>query len=169
VPTVVVDTNVPCWANNHDERFAACIAACAKRLADVTAGDVVVLDSGWMILRQYMGNLRSTGEPGVGDMFLRHVLTNQRNRARCVFVDVTRVGVSFAEFPADPELAGFDPADRVFVAVALKHQDRPPVLQALDRGWWESREALARSGVSVEFLCPGDIGVLAEAEEEGRG
>ena len=60
----------------------------------------------------------------------------------------------FAEFPADEQLAKFDPSDRKFVAVALAADDAPPILNASDTDWWLARDALGAHGLTVKFLCP---------------
>ena len=64
------------------------------------------------------------------------------------------LSAAYREFPDDGELAGFDLADRKFVAVARAAGTHPPILNASDTDWWNDREALARNGVRVEFLCP---------------
>ena len=161
----VIDTNVPAVANATDSEFPACVAACVRHLTSFLACGRLVLDDGWRILREYMGNLHSSGQPGVGDAFLKWALTNQFNPQRCCLVRITpRDGcpTDFAEFPTDPRLRSFDPSDRKFIAVAVAHPERPPVHQALDRKWWQHRSALRDNGVDVNFLCPDAIEQLDE-------
>ena len=122
----------------------------------------LVLDNRWIIINEYMDNLRSSGEPGTGDRFLRWVLVNKDER--CDWVSITPVDGSereFEEFPPDPALNGFDPADRKFIAVARAHPEKPPILQAVDSQWWDFRDALSRNGVMVEFICENDIQTVA--------
>jgi hypothetical protein len=117
----------------------------------------IALDAGRIIIRQYMSHLSASGQPGVGDKFLKWVLTHQANPIRCVQVPVTPKGgdpPSFEEFPDHPDLARFDVSDRVFVAVSAAHTEKPPVLEASDSKWWGWRDALARCGICVSFLCP---------------
>ena len=152
---VIVDTNVPIVANTGAVQASVrCVTNCSERLAEIKREHTLVLDDGWHILGEYMNNLRSTGQPGVGDAFLKWVLTNRGSPLRCELVRITPQGESFAEFPADPELAEFDLSDRKFVAVAIVHPEHPPVLNATDSDWWHYREALERHGVSVDFVCP---------------
>jgi hypothetical protein len=163
VTPVVVDTNVAVVANDGDSEFPKCVRACVARLTGVTRDGCVVLDESWRILSEYTSNLRSLGQPGVGDAFLKWVLTNLANPGRCAQVSITPSDTRvFEEFPDDPDLAGFDADDRKFVAVARAHPAQPPVLQALDSGWWGHRDALARNGVAVDFLCAGEIESLHE-------
>lgn len=156
---VVVDTNVAVTANGKslpDSVSIACVAACARRLQTIRQDGVVVLDDGWRILREYKANIAESGQPGVGDAWLKWLLTNLANPERCQRVAITPVDAPqmFAEFPADPALAQFDKSDRKFVAVSRAHPARPAVLNATDSDWQNHRSALARHGVTVEFLCP---------------
>jgi len=158
---VVVDTNVIVVTNGLSEQASdACVAACIDRLEGIQRGtDILVLDDAFHIISEYCANCRETGQPGVGDAFLKWVLTNWRNSRWCECVTITQVGeddTTFGEFPTDPRLAGFDPSDRKFVAVVLAHPERPPVLQAVDTKWWGHREALAMNGAQVVFLCGRD-------------
>ena len=145
-------------ANRRAEQASQqCILACTQRLHDIAAGhDVLVLDDGWHILREYQNHLRSDGQPGPGDAFLKWVLTNRANPERCELVHITpAVDLGgFAEFPTDPALEGFDPADHKFVAVAVAHHEHPPILNAVDAGWWLYRHVLNNHGIQVVFVCP---------------
>ena len=119
----------------------------------------LVLDDDWQILGEYAQNLHSTGTD-IGDRFLLWVLRNWRNPERCDLVHITPVNGSeneFEEFPDDPALNDFDPDDRKFIAVAVAHLERPPILQAVDSQWWDFRDALRENGVTVAFICEDDI------------
>ena len=161
----VVDTNVAVVANGGSPQPSPeCVRTCAVRLREITDAGKLVLDDSRLILREYMDNLRSSGQPGTGDAFLKWVLTNYRNPARCELVSITprNAGIlDFEEFPAAPGLAGFHADDRKFVAVALGHPDKPPILQAVDTQWWELRQELEEAGVKIDFLCPREIEHLA--------
>ena len=118
--------------------------------------ETVLVDEGWEILREYKRLCHPDGRPGAGDPFFKWVLTNRGNetRVRLVPIHVTADGADFTEFPRDSTLTAFDRDDRKFVAVALASSDSPPIVNATDTDWWLFREALARHGVTVEFLCP---------------
>ena len=110
-----------------------------------------------------MRNLRSSGEPGAGDRFLLWLLRNKDTQ--CDLVSITPVNGSenaFEEFPDDPALDGFDPADRKFIAVACAHSEIPPILQAVDSKWLDFDNAFRENSITVEFICQEDIQRLHE-------
>jgi len=157
---VVIDTNVIVVANGKSEQASAeCVFICDKRLEKIKLGQKkLVLDSQWQIIGEYKQKLNSTGQPGVGDAFLKWVLTNFGNNQLCDLVYISPKGLD--EFPEVPELSGFDLSDRKFVAVSIIHPSHPPILQAVDSLWWGFKDALERNGVKVEFICKSDIRIL---------
>jgi hypothetical protein len=121
----------------------------------VTLGLLVVDDRG-VILREYMDHLSLSGQPGLGDAFLKWVW-NVQATDRVMKAKVTPRGRDdddFAEFPDDAALRSFDRSDRKFVAVALSSRRDPEVLNAVDSDWWNCREALQKHGIKLVFLCP---------------
>ncbi len=161
---VIVDTNVVVVANGRSEQASPdCVETCGERLEEIMRGEMkLVLDNRWIILREYMQNLRSNGAD-VGDRFLGWILVNKDDR--CDLISITPVDGSenaFEEFPDDPALDGFDPADRKFIAVACAHLERPPILQAVDSKWLNFYDAFRQNGVTVEFICEEDIQRLHE-------
>ena len=160
--TVVVDTNVAVVANGKSQQASAgCVLICTERLQQIMTGEMkLVLDDDWKILGEYMRNLRSHGAD-IGDRFLAWLLTNKDKQ--CDFVSITPIDdleTDFQEFPTDPALTNFDPDDRKFIAVALTHSEKPPILQAVDSEWWNYRDALHRNGVTIDFICEGDMRLM---------
>lgn len=158
--TCVVDTNVAVVANRRDDEDAACIAACGHALERVMQGGHVFIDDAGAIIEEYRKNLEPFGEPHEGNAFLKWLLTNEWNRARVTRVKLTpKAGDpdDFEQLPQPPPGVRYDPSDRKFLAVAAAHADHPPILQALDSKWWGWREPLAKAGVSIHFVCPGEV------------
>ena len=159
---VIVDTNVALVASERSEHASKnCVATCAERLGQINRGEVkLVLDDQRRIIDEYRGQLNPDGQPGIGDAFLKWVEMNWANPERCDLVSITPVDGSenaFEEFPDDPALNDFDPDDRKFIAVAVAHPEKPPILQAVDSQWWDFRDAFRRNGIIVEFICEDDI------------
>ena len=162
---VIVDTNVAVVANGQSRQASPnCVDTCINRVERIIRGEErLVLDNRWIILSEYMRNLRSSGEPGAGDRFLLWLLRNKDTQ--CALVSITLIDSSeneFEEFPDDPALDDFDPADRKFIAVACAHSERPSILQAVDSKWLGFDDAFRENGITVEFICQEDIQRLHE-------
>lgn len=149
----VVDTNVPVTANGANG--SDCAAACARALQEVMRGHLFI-DAAGTIVAEYRTNLAAFQDPRAGNAFLKWVLTNEWNPARVTRVGVTPTGDAqgFRELPIPPEGVQYDPSDRVFLAIAAAHAERPQILQAVDSKWWGWQEALSAAGVTIQFLCP---------------
>lgn len=149
----VVDTNVPIVANGRDGDYSpACKLACIQALRELKDRGVVVVDAARKVLAEYRHLLREDGQPGVGDLFFRHILVNIANPQRVEPIALTTVqdGI-YQDFPTDAALAAFDQSDRLFAALA--RVSGAPVLNAVDSDWYHHKAALARNGIEVRFLC----------------
>ncbi len=155
---VVIDTNVLVVANRrNDQAGASCVLACVDALETAQKRQVVCIDSGRRCFDEYFRNAHRSGEPGLGDAFIKWLWERQANPRCCEKVDITPKpgdADNFVEFPDDPELSGFDRSDRKFVAVARGSQNQPTILNATDTDWWHFNSALGRHGIRVQFLCP---------------
>ena len=154
---VVVDTNVCIVANGVNTHASLpCVHACIDALEDARRC-IVVIDDGYKIFAEYRRYLSGSGQPNVGDAFFKWLWDNHCNEQHCERVAITPrddPGRCFEEFPDDPELVGFDPADQKFVATALASSLQPAVLQASDTKWWNFKDEFAAHGVRITFLCP---------------
>ena len=154
----VVDTNVAIAANGRaacPQASPECVKACKEAINKILDDQRrLVLDDRWRLISEYRHKLSAAGQPGIGDQFLKWVLTNHANPGRCERVAIHEGGTAeeFRELP--PELTEIaDPSDRKFLAVAAAHPEKPPILQGVDSKWWGWRETLERHGLKVEFLC----------------
>ncbi len=150
--TFVVDTNVAIVANGRETKVdARCQLTCVERLKGLTSQEVVAIDDRGSILEEYKRRLNFSGQPGVGDAFLKHVFNyqHQEDRVRRVMVrpsENDRRG--FEELPDN----AFDPSDRKFLAVAVVA--KAVVLNATDSDWVEHKTLMDSLGVEVTQLCP---------------
>ncbi len=155
----IVDTNVILVANRqHAGVSDACIVSCAQRLHAIMTSGRVAIDDGYRILNEYQNKTTPHVGKRPGDAFVKWLLRNNANDEKCDRVKLAdHPERGFESFPDDPRLENFDPPDRKFVAVACTHDQHPPIAQAADSKWLDWEPALRDHGVSVEFLCPGDI------------
>jgi hypothetical protein len=156
-PGVVIDTNVPIVANGGaPQADAACQLACIRKLETIRRSHRVFLDRSGLILGEYRLYLSPRGQPNVGDAFFKWLWDNQANEEVCHQVTITPIDDShraFLEFPEDPLLVTFDRSDQKFVAVVVSSAEQVPIVNATDTDWWDVRAALARHGVTIEFVC----------------
>jgi len=152
----VIDTNVLIVANYRESPQASpkCVISCIKWLDRCKKSGVLVIDNNRLIIREYEKKVNPSGQPGVGDAFLKWILTNQSNPKHCEQVQITQIAEhKFAEFPKSKSLEKFDPSDRKFIAVALSHQQKPIIAIAIDRGWNRHQKQLSVYDIQIEFLC----------------
>lgn len=150
----VVDTNVAIVANNREPNASpSCVLACVAALRGLVDAGMLVIDDGDAILSEYRRYLSPSGQPGVGDEFMRWIFNHLYNPSRCERVRITPVNGSFSEFPDDPDLNKFDRSDRKFVAVALASTLHPSIVNAVDSDYALFGKAFAKHGVSIRHLC----------------
>lgn len=157
---VIVDTNVPKTANRAVDPMSIpddliiCVQQCLESIMEVIENGNLVLDDGDEIFNEYKGKLSMSGQPGVGDKFLKWLHANRYSFPESDRVTITPNNSSYNEFPDHPGLADFDISDRKFIAVANAHPKKPPIVEATDSKWWGWKDALEESGIKVNFLCP---------------
>ncbi len=157
--TVIVDTNVILVANGQHEAVGEeCVVSCTTRLQRLMDEGRLAIDDGYLILEEYLQKTRPQAGTRPGDAFVKWLLRNNFNAARCDLVPLRESAQrGFESFPDDERLSHFDRSDRKFVAVAVAHPEHPPIYQATDSKWLGWAPALRDHGVVVEFLCPDDI------------
>jgi hypothetical protein len=152
---MIIDTNVLVSADHRSPQTPEhCVTRCIDVIAQAQTS-IVALDAGDLILSEYGKNVSMAAPFGVGTQFVRFLYQQQWNVNRCERIVLTphddRV---FEEFPDDPRLANFDPADRKFVATAIASAQHHEVFNAVDSDWAAVDEALQEYGVNVVYLCP---------------
>ena len=79
----IVDTNVPKIANraqNPDsvpDELATCVLNCVEAIEHIVTKGGLVIDDGDEIFTEYHRQLRMSGQPGVGDLFMKWVHDNR--------------------------------------------------------------------------------------------
>ena len=148
----VVDTNVAIVANTRGTHAdLPCQLACIEKLERLVTQGVVAVDETDFIMGEYSGYLSHSGQPGVGDVFFKHIFDHQYQGGRVRRVAVTPSDDDRRGFEELPENS-FDRSDRVFLAVALVGE--ATVLNATDSDWDEHVKLMDELGVEVEQLCP---------------
>jgi hypothetical protein len=166
--TYVIDTNVILIANRmHEGVSESCFRACVAKLENIKITGRVALDAGREIIKEYLNKSRIKNGKGSGNAFILWLHKNIANEKYCEWVHITpHPAKGWVEFPDNEALGHFDPSDRKFVAVAAKHKEKPPILQAADSKWLGWAPHLKKHGIIVEFLCREDIERFAEKKSK---
>ncbi len=164
MPDSVVDTNV--WANvdKNPDNLTATELKCVQRCFDwlrafVDSTDHLVLDDMQRILREYRRNMP---KDGVGFSWLRRLETAPREKRLIELAIEWDDTENCAKVPAS--LAPLK-NDRTFVAVALKHEPRPPIVASTDTDWTKAKKDLDALKIVVEELCPDYIQEKLEGQK----
>ncbi|MDR2870755.1 MAG: hypothetical protein LBV04_09915 [Deferribacteraceae bacterium] len=152
----LVDTNVPLTAdkmNDSDSDLAGCAIKCLEQIQDIMQNYGLVLDSGIDSGRKIMGeygkNLTKDKQSISYAFFMWANDYLEHN-----YVTINETNGSYKEFPTNPELNSFDPADRKFIAVANSYKDKPiTIFQATDSKWLGFKEVLQTIGINIHFVC----------------
>jgi hypothetical protein len=154
-----IDTNV--WAvaeGMYPGASDQCVAGCLALLAEVEKGLVLAVDQGDEILTECLGTLQSAGTSGLAVKLITRVWRTRRSTDVCKSVTINRRQEPPGSYDEVPDhLRDFDADDQKFFAVALAHEDRPPLFQALDMEWWERRLELVAAGLDVQFVCAASL------------
>lgn len=157
----IIDTNVPRKANDHNrinkisKDEAKCVQKCIEFISYVIKNcdsGGLVIDNGDHILKEYRRQLSMSGEPGVGDHFLKWVYTNIGKFPQEDRVTITPQGDSFIEFP--PINIDVDIQDKKFFAVSYAHPSKPIIAEAADAKWLNWKDEFEKFGIEMLILCP---------------
>jgi hypothetical protein len=159
---IVVDTNVFAVAEGlHDGASDECVLACIRIIRAVSEGRRLGVDSGDLILQEYVTALAQSRRAGIATKLAQRLWRTRFDTAVCHRIDITQVDAppgAYAEVPA--ALQGFDTDDQKFLAVAAAEGESPQVLQALDLEWWSRRGDFGPNGFDVQFICLADLLVV---------
>ncbi len=150
----IIDTNVAIAANGRDTHASEeCQLNCIEKLLNLVQDRkyTIHLDALDLIFDEYTKHLLFRGQPGVGDMFFKHLHDNKYTETLIKLVTITPNeddDTGFDELPVNR----VDKSDRKFLATAVA--SGASIINALDSDWNEQAALLAHLGVNVDQLCP---------------
>lgn len=154
----IIDANVPMLAGTNpadmDPDQAGCAQKCVRYIKEFIE-DVesrLVLDDEGRILKEYRNAETIREEPNLAKIFYLWAYQNQAADIEDFVHLDEKQNDEFDPYPADKELSEFDPPDRKYIALAYKHEKKPPIVEASDSKWWGIRDNLKKFGIDVEFI-----------------
>jgi hypothetical protein len=156
---IVVDANVLAVVEGlHGEASDDCLAACIRIAHSIQGGVVVAVDSGDLILSEYLRVLGRDHRAGLGAKLASSLWRRRYDANVCRQVEITPTEDPPGSFEEVPErLRDFDDDDQVYFAVVFADGTGLQIYQALDGEWWDRRADLAAGGLDVQFLCAADL------------
>lgn len=159
----VIDENVPMVANEASKSSELrivpqadekCILNAVEFIDSIVKSGAIVIDTDGRVVAAYRKKLSGKGMPGVGDMFLKHIVDHQYDDQKITLVslEVAEDG-EFSLFPKTDKLDKFDKMDRVLVALQQSVK-KSRIVNCVDSDYQIHAAALAEQGVLVDELCP---------------
>ncbi len=154
----IIDANVALLAGTPVSRIPAdqlvCARECMRFIRDFINNPEsrLVLDDEGRILKEYR-NANNVGEaPNLATMFSiwahQHLAMESQD-----FIHLDEIAQNeYKEYPDDDQLKAFDPPDRKYIALAYKHPEKPPIVEASDSKWWGIKEALKKYKIELVFI-----------------
>ena len=110
---------------------------------------VIFLDESEQILQEYIKNLNTSGQPGVGDRFLASFIHNNSSQ-KVEYHNILDDNNAY-KLPAEILQSSFDKDDHKFAALAIVGKAK--VVNASDSDWFMHKNLLEKHGISILFLC----------------
>jgi hypothetical protein len=151
----IIDTNVFIAANGrHSPQVSARgVEKCQEFVNGLFDNALVSIDSNNEIFHEYFSHMDFSGQPGVGDGFVKYLFDHQADSEICEIVELIRDEKCFYQVFSDkPDLLGFDKSDLKFIAVHLLSTYRSPIANACDSDWAENKVLLDSRNIQVVEL-----------------
>jgi hypothetical protein len=150
----IVDTNVFIAANSHSPQVEQSgIEKCQKFIDGLFSNSTISVDSNNEIFDEYFKHMNRSGQPGIGDMFVKYLYDNQCNPEICEVVEIKKdKKYLYQVFSDKPDLFQFDRSDLKFIAVYFLSKFSPDIYNACDSDWMENKALLDLYDVKVVEL-----------------
>ncbi|MEY8411284.1 hypothetical protein AALB51_08525 [Lachnospiraceae bacterium 62-26] len=111
----------------------------------------LVLDLDYEIIKEYRNRIPTNTD--MGKVFWRWFNTyiGQISFDDLVKLD-KRADGNYDKFPLEERTEKFDMSDRKFIALAIVHEEHPPIVEAMDGKWLGFKDVFEEYGVHIEFL-----------------
>jgi hypothetical protein len=129
-----------------------CLSACKNWLgAFVESSDKLVADLRFVVIGEYRRNVKQGGR---AYLWLNQLETKPRDR-KLVELEIDFDDEGYAKVPSHCEIPDKD--DRKWVALALAHNPTPPIVNATDTDWAQTKTILDAAELTVMEFCPAYI------------
>lgn len=158
----ILDTNVPLIAENNNHLSLSCKEKCINIIELLFANSYqLVIDSDYILLSEYMSQIKGNSQFNFANRFLKWVLTNQANETLVKTVKINKIAeFEFAEISSEIKDIQIDKSDLKFIAVSVANNYQAPIIQASDSKWLKWEDQLLSAGVATSFPCRDELSVI---------
>jgi len=147
----IVDTNIFIAANGKaDQLTEADINKCKLFVASLFDNTVISLDLQGEIFKEYFDHVNRSGQPNIGDVFVKYLWDRQCDKTICEMVDIKKDknGI-YKQLRNKSDLLKFDLNDLKFIAVHLGSKNSVIICNACDSDWAENKMLLKKHDINV--------------------
>jgi len=147
----IIDTNVFVAANGGTDQLSEDdINRCKSFVALLFSKTIISIDAKSEIFSEYFRYMNRSGQPGIGDAYVKYLWDRQCDKTVCELVDISKNknGV-YKQLKGKEDLICFDPNDLKFIAVYLGSKFNTTICNASDRDWEENKSLLAKYNINV--------------------
>jgi hypothetical protein len=150
----LVDTNVLIAANGHSPQVSASgVQKCEEFVEGLFEDTIISVDSNHEIFDEYFRHMNHSGQPGIGDVFVKYLFDRQADNTICETVETARdEECLYRVFSDKPDLLDFDKNDLKFVAVHFLSKYLSPIVNACDSDWADNKALLDSYNIAVVEL-----------------
>jgi hypothetical protein len=148
---VIVDTNVLIAANGKAPQVKQTgVEKCQIFVGSLFDDTIISIDSLNEIFGEYFSHLNRSGQPGIGDVFVKYLWDHQYDTGVCEIVELEHDNkYIFTVFSDKEDLLHFDHGDLKFIAVFFGSEQSPSIYNACDSDWEQNKQLLDKYKVSV--------------------
>jgi hypothetical protein len=155
----IVDTNIFIAANGKADQLAENDAnKCRLFVGSLFSDTTISLDLQGEIFNEYFNHMNWSGQPGIGDAFVKYLWDRQYNKTICEKVDIKKDknGI-YKQLRDKKDLLLFDPNDHKFIAVYLGSKNSAVICNACDSDWENNKLLLSKYQINVYEILQRDF------------
>ena len=147
----IIDTNIFIAANGMvDHLTEQEMNKCKSFVASLFDNSIISLDLQGEIFQEYFKYMSRSGQPGIGDVFVKYLWDRQNSKIHCEKVDIERNknGI-YKQLNKKDDLLKFDLNDQKFIAVYLGSKKQPAICNASDSDWANNKVLMMKYNIRV--------------------
>jgi len=147
----IIDTNIIIAANGETDHLTKPEKdKCKQFIASLFNNSIISFDLQGEIFYEYFKYVNRSGQPNIGDVFVKYLWDRQNNSNHCEKVDIERnkKGI-YKQFNKKEDLLDFDSNDQKFIAVHIGSKKNPVICNASDSDWENSKALLMKYNINV--------------------